>query len=250
MLLPIGDDNRDRRTTPLVNYLLIIINIFVFVFLQDLGSNEKFTYSYSLVPEEIVSGEDIVTNGGVYADPLSGERISVPGLQPTPYTVYITFFTSMFMHGGLAHLFGNMLFLFIFGDNVEHRLGHIKYFFFYIILGILADISQIIVTYTIGGNPLIPTLGASGAISGVLAAYLILYPRKRVRVLIFYFLTEVPAIVAIGLWFAFQVISGIGMLGGNQEGSIAYGAHIGGFIAGLILVGFFLIGRRTKNLII
>jgi len=247
MLLPIGDDNRDRRTTPLVNYFLIIVNILVFVFLQDLGSNEKFTNSFSLVPEEIVSGEDIVTNDGVYKDPQTGERVHVTGLQPTPFSVYITFFTSIFMHGGIAHLFGNMLFLFIFGDNVEDRLGHFRYFIFYLVIGILASVSHIIATAMFGGNMLIPVLGASGAISGVLAAYLILYPRKRVRVIIFYFLTEVPAILVIGLWFLFQLMSGIGMLGGNLESGVAYGAHIGGFVSGLILVGFFLIGRKRTH---
>ena len=246
MLLPVGDDNRDRRTTPFANYFLIIVNILVFVFLQNMGSNEKFTNSFSLVPEEIVSGEDIVTNGGVYTDPQTGERIHVSGLQPTPSPVYITFFTSIFMHAGIAHIFGNMLFLFIFGDNVEDRLGHFRYLIFYLVIGILASISHIIATYMFGGNPLIPVLGASGAISGVLAAYLVLYPRKRVRVILFYFLTEVPAIFVIGFWFLFQLLSGIGMLGGNLESGVAYGAHIGGFISGLILVGFFLIGRRKK----
>jgi rhomboid family protein len=244
MLLPVGDDNRDRRTTPFVNYFLIIVNILVFVFLQTMGSNEKFTNSFSLVPEEIVSGEDIVTNGGVYTDPQTGEKVRVTGLQPTPSPVYITFLTSIFMHAGIAHIFGNMLFLFIFGDNVEDRLGHFRYFIFYMIIGVLASVSHIIVTYMFGGNPLIPVLGASGAISGVLAAYLILYPRKRVRVIILYFLTEVPAILVIGLWFLFQLMSGIGMLGGNLESGVAYGAHIGGFVSGLILVGFFLIGRK------
>ena len=247
MLLPVGDDNRDRRTTPLVNYFLIIVNILVFVFLQDLGSNEKFTNSFSLVPEEIVTGKDIVTSGGVYTDPQTGERVRVTGLQPTPSTVYITFFTSIFMHAGIAHIFGNMLFLFIFGDNVEDRLGHLRYLIFYLVIGVLASASHIIATYIFGGNPLIPILGASGAISGVLAAYLVLYPKKRVRVILFYFLTEVPAVFVIGIWFLFQLISGIGMLGGNLESGVAYGAHIGGFISGLILVGFFLIGRKKYN---
>jgi membrane associated rhomboid family serine protease len=247
MIFPIGDDNRDRTTTPWINYLFIIINILVFFYLQDIGANEVFTYSYSLVPEEIVTGEDIVTDGRTLVDPISGERFFVEGLQPTPFSVYITFFTSMFMHGSIAHLLGNMLFLFIFGDNIEHRIGHLRYIIFYLISGILAAAAQIIVTYTFGGNPLIPTLGASGAISGVLGAYLILYPKKRVRVIMFYFLTEVPAVVAIGLWFIFQVVSGIGVLGGEQEGGIAYGAHVGGFIAGLLLVGFFLIGRKKRK---
>jgi len=247
MLLPVGDDNRDRKTTPLVNYLFIITNILVFIFLQDIGSNEKFTNSFSLVPEEIVTGEDIITDGGVYSDPQSGESVRITGLQPTPISVYITFFTSIFMHGGIVHLFGNMLFLFIFGDNVEDRLGHFRYFIFYLIVGVLASVSHIIVTPMFGGNMLIPVLGASGAISGVLAAYLVLYPRKRVKVIVFYFLTEVPAILIIGLWFVFQLMSGIGMLGSNLESGVAYGAHVGGFISGLILVGFFLIGRKKSR---
>ncbi len=242
-MLPISDDNRDRTTTPFINYLLIITNILVFFFLQGLGTNEIFTYSFSLVPEEIVSGKDIVTDDRILVDPLSGQQLHVTGLQPTPFSVYITFFTSVFMHGSIAHIFGNMLFLFVFGDNIEHRLGHIRYFFFYILSGILASAAHIIVTYAIGGNPLIPTLGASGAISGILGAYLILYPKKRVRVIMFYFLTDVPAIVAIGLWFVFQIISGLGMLGG-EEGGIAYGAHVGGFIAGMLMIGIFLIGKR------
>jgi len=246
-MLPIADDNRDRTTTPVINYLIIAANILVFLFLQDFGTNEIFTYSFSLVPEEIVSGQDIVTDDRLFIDPLTGQRLSVPGLQPTPFSVYITFFTSMFMHGSFAHILGNMLFLFIFGDNIEHRLGHFRYLIFYLLSGIFAAIAQIFVTYTFGGNPLIPTLGASGSISGILGAYLILYPTKRVSVIMFYFLTDVPAIVAIGLWFVFQVINGIGVLGG-QEGGIAYGAHIGGFVAGMLLIGFFLIGRKRPKI--
>jgi membrane associated rhomboid family serine protease len=246
-MLPIGDDNRDRTTTPFINYLIIIVNILVFLLLQDFGTNEIFTYSFSLVPEEIVSGKDIVTGDRVLVDPLTGQRLQVTGLQPTPFSVYITFITSIFMHGSFAHIFGNMLFLYIFGDNIEHRLGHLRYLFFYLISGIFASATHIFVTYTFGGNPLIPTLGASGAISGILGAYLILYPTKRVRVIIFYFLTDVPAVIAIGLWFVFQVINGIGILGG-QEGGVAYGAHVGGFIAGMLMIGFFLIGRKKPNI--
>ncbi|RPI74242.1 MAG: rhomboid family intramembrane serine protease [Ignavibacteriales bacterium] len=244
MLMPIGDDNRDRSTKPLINYLLITVNILVFIYFQGCGSDQKFTYAFSLVPEEIVSGQDIVTDDKIFFDPISGAEVYVTGLQPTPVSVYITLFTSMFMHGSFAHIFGNMLFLFIFGDNIEHRLGHLRYLLFYLISGIAASAAQIIITYIIGGNPLIPTLGASGAISGVMGAYLILYPKKRVKVIMFYFLTEVPAVIAIGLWFVFQVVNGIGMLGGAPEGGIAYGAHIGGFVAGLLLVGLFLIGRK------
>ena len=243
-MFPVGDDNRDRRIKPLVNYLLVIINVLVFIYLQGCGTNLKFTYSFSTVPEEIVTGKDIVTDDQVVEDPYTRESYRAPGLQPTPIPVYLTLLTSMFMHGGLAHIFGNMLFLLIFGDNIENRIGHLRYFIFYIICGLLAAGSQIYATYFFSGNPLIPSLGASGAISGVLGAYILLYPRRRVRVLIWYFLTEVPAIVALGFWFAFQLISGLGVLGsGSQQGGVAYGAHIGGFIAGFILIKFFTIGK-------
>lgn len=248
MIFPVGDDNRDRVLTPFVNYILIAINVLVFVFFQGLGSNDKFTYAFSTVPAEIVTGEDAVTDDRVFQDPISGDRFSITGLQPTPLSVYITLITSMFMHGGFAHIFGNMIFLLIFGDNIENRIGHLRYLIFYLICGVLASLAHVFSTVILGGNPFVPSLGASGAISGVLGAYLILFPSRRVRVMIFYMLTEIPAIVAIGLWFAFQLISGMGMLGGgSQEGGVAYAAHIGGFIAGLILIGFFLIGRKTPR---
>ncbi len=118
MVFPLYDDNSDRTTTPIVNYILIAINILVFVFLQQLGTNDRFTYAFSTVPQEIVSGEDIRTADRVVVEPVTGQRVSVPGLQPTPFSVYLTLITSMFMHGGIAHIFGNMLFLWIFGDNL------------------------------------------------------------------------------------------------------------------------------------
>ena len=244
MLMPVGDDNSDRRLKPLVNYLLIATNIFVFIFFQGLGTNEKFTYSFSTVPQEIVSGKDVVTEDQMYEDPVTGERFKVSGLQPTPISVYITLITSMFMHGGFAHIFGNMLFLMIFGDNIENRIGHFRYLIFYLVCGILASLAHVFVSVSMGSSTLIPSLGASGAISGVLGGYLLLFPKRRVRVMMFYQMMEVPAIVAIGIWFAFQLISGIGVLGDSQGGGVAYGAHIGGFIAGLLLVKFFTVGRR------
>lgn len=244
MLFPIGDDNRDRKITPYVNYLLIIINILVFVFLQDLGYNEKFTYAYSTVPEEIYTGNDIITEDRISEDPLTGERYRIGGLQDSPEPVYLTLITSMFMHGGFAHIFGNMIFLLIFGDNLENKIGHLRYLIFYLLTGIIASLAHIFTTIYFGGDPLIPTLGASGAISGVLGGYILLFPRRRVSVIIFYFLTDVPAIVAIGIWFVFQLISGIGMLGpGAQEGGVAYAAHIGGFIAGLLIIKLFTVNR-------
>jgi membrane associated rhomboid family serine protease len=148
------------------------------------------------------------------------------------------------MHGGLLHLLGNMLYLWIFGDNVEARMGHGRYLTFYLAGGLIASLCHVFATATLGGNPMIPSLGASGAISAVLAGYLVLFPRKQVRVILFRFLTSVPSIVAIGLWFLFQLVSGMGALGrGAQEGGVAYAAHIGGFLAGLLLVKFF---ARTR----
>jgi membrane associated rhomboid family serine protease len=239
-MFPIGDDNRDRTITPWINYLFIAINLAVFFLLQGGGANDRFTYSFSTVPAEIVSGRDIVTGDRLIQDPVSGDRFRAPGLQPTPVSVYLTLLTSMFMHGGLAHILGNMLYLWIFGDNLEDRMGHGRYLAFYLVCGVLAALAHVLTTIGLGGNGLVPSLGASGAISGVLAGYMILFPRRQVRVIMFRFLTSVPSIVAIGLWFVFQVISGAGVLGGgSQEGGVAYAAHIGGFLAGLILVKLF-----------
>ncbi len=243
MIFPIGDDNSDRTTTPIVNYVLIAVNILVFVFLQGLGSNEKFTYAFSTVPQEIVTGQDI-DKPVLIQDPISQDPVGTIDLQPTPISVYITLLTSMFMHGGFAHLFGNMLFLWVFGDNIEHTLGRGRYLLFYLVCGLIASLAHVFTTVMFGGNPYIPSLGASGAISGVLGGYILLHPGRQVRVLMFGMLTQVPAIVAIGLWFAFQLINGLGFLGGgSQTGGVAYAAHIGGFIAGLVLVKIFAIGR-------
>jgi membrane associated rhomboid family serine protease len=230
-MLPIGDDDSDRRFAPIINYLLIAVNILVFVFLQGMGGNEKFTYAFSTVPAEILTGRDIAT--GV--------------LEPTPIPVYFTLITSMFMHGGWAHLLGNMLFLWIFGDNIENRIGHIRYLIFYLLCGIIASLSHVFVS---GSSSLVPSLGASGAISGVLGGYLLLFPSRRVRVIMGRGITEVPAFVALGIWIVFQVISGLGMLGGDQTGGgVAYAAHIGGFIAGLLLIKLFDIGG-TKGTVL
>ena len=249
MVLPLWDDNTDRQTTPFVNYAIIALNIFVFVVLQGLGSNDQFTYSFSTVPAGILQGRDIVTPARVVV--YMGQRVTVPGLGPTPGSVYLTLFTSMFMHGGFAHIAGNMLFLWIFGDNIEDRLGHVKYVIFYLLCGLIAGLSHVFATgvfATSEASLLVPSLGASGAISGVLGAYILLHPKRRVTVILFRFLTDVPAYVAIGIWFAFQLISGLGMLGGgSQQGGVAYAAHIGGFLAGLVLIKFFDPGKRQTE---
>src|ERR1051325_2365117 len=250
MLFPIADDTRGRATTPVVNYVLIAVNVLVFVFLQGLGNNDKFTYAYSTVPGEILTGRDIVTRP-VEVQHFTGQRIEMPGLQPTPIPVYLTLITSMFMHGGIAHIFGNMLFLWIFGDNIEDRIGHLRYLIFYFVCGIIAGLSHVFATAMFASDPsglLVPSLGASGAISGVLGAYILLFPTKRVMVIISWFVTAVPAFIAIGLWFVFQLISGLGVLGsGSQAGGVAYAAHIGGFISGLLLIKVFEIGRRPPD---
>ena len=246
-MLPIGDDNSDRTITPLVNYLLIAMNVAVFVFFQGLGSNERFTYAFSTVPQEIVTGHDVATQVTI-KDPASGEVAGTVDLEPTPISVYLTLLTSMFMHGGIAHIFGNMLYLWIFGDNLENVMGHLRYLVFYLVCGILASLAHVFSTVAFGGNPYLPSLGASGAISGVLAGYIVLFPHRRVRVIVFRTIQEVTAIWAIGIWFAFQLISGIGMLGeGSKGGGVAYGAHIGGFIAGLVLIKLFDRGGRTQQ---
>jgi membrane associated rhomboid family serine protease len=240
MVFPIGDDNADRLRTPYVTYLFIALNVLVFVFLQALGTNEQFTYAFSLVPEEIRTGEDIARSVPVQ---IGGQTTPIP-LQPTPVHVYLTLLTSMFMHGSLMHLFGNMLFLWIFGDNVEDDLGHGRYVGFYLLTGVLASVAHVVSTFTLGDNPFIPTLGASGAISGVLGGYLVLHPHRRVRVIMMRMLTTVPAYVAVGLWFVFQLISAFGVIGQGPQsgGGVAFMAHIGGFIAGVALVRIFAVG--------
>src|SRR6185503_12791780 len=234
--------------TPIVNYILIAINVLVFVFFQGMGANDSFTYAFSTVPREIVTGQVQVTARRTIEDPVSGDKFQAPGLHPTPFTVYITLLTSMFMHGGWAHLLGNMLFLWIFGDNLENVMGRGRYLIFYLLCGLIASLAHVFTTVAFGGNQLVPSLGASGAISGVLGGYILLFPKRRVRVIMFNMLTQVPALVAIGLWFAFQLISGLGVLGsGSQAGGVAYAAHIGGFIAGLVLITVFGIGKGGKG---
>lgn len=250
MVFPLYDDNSDRTITPWVNYAIIALNVFVFVVFQQLGNNDQFTNSFSTVPAEILSGHDIVTPAREVFDPSTGQSIIVPGLGPTPISVYITLFTSMFMHGGIAHIGGNMLFLWIFGDNIEDRVGHVRYVFFYLLCGVIASLAHVFATGVFASDErslLVPSLGASGAISGVLGAYVLLFPKRRVTVILFRFLTQVPAYVAIGIWFAFQLISGLGMLGGgSQGGGVAYAAHVGGFLAGLILIKFFDTGKQNR----
>jgi membrane associated rhomboid family serine protease len=247
-LIPIGDDNSDRRTRPYVTWALIAVNAIVFILLQGFGTNARFTYAFSTVPSEILSGRDVVTPDRQVVDPSTGERAVVPGLGRTPISVYITLLVSMFMHGGIAHILGNMLYLFIFGDNVEDRLGHVHFLLFYLFSGIAASLAHVFTTKLTGGNLDVPSLGASGAIAGVLGAYLMLFPRRRVRVLLFRFITNVPAVVAVGVWFLFQVVNGLGMLGGGSGSGVAYAAHVGGFIVGFLTIRLWAAGRGSRSL--
>jgi membrane associated rhomboid family serine protease len=246
MVFPLSDDNADRASFPIVNVALIVVNVLVFVLLQGMGNNIGFTYAFSTVPEEISTGLDVVTEDRtVRVDSVDGpQEVVVPGLQETPIPVYFTMLTSMFMHGGMMHLLGNMWFLWIFGDNIENDLGRVRYLLFYLLCGIVASLAHVLPNMT-GPSSAIPSLGASGAISGVMGAYLVLHSRRRVTVLLLRVVTQVPGFVAVGLWFLFQIISSLGLLGGTG-GGVAYGAHIGGFVAGVILAKPFTIGRTSS----
>lgn len=246
-MFPLSDDNSDRRITPYVNYTLIAINIIVFVVFQGMGSNEFFTNAFSCVPQEIVSGQDLEGRFEI-TNPTTGETAGNIRLFSTPISVYLTLFTSMFMHGGFAHIGGNMLYLWIFGDNLEDLMGHVKYLAFYLICGLAADFSHVFMTVAGHHNTIIPSLGASGAISGVLGGYVLLFPQRRVTVIFLRQLMHVPAWVCLGIWIAFQLLESSGLLGGSPEtAGVAYAAHIGGFLAGLALVKLFASSEQLRR---
>ena len=236
-MFPIGDDNSEITITPYVNYLFIGINVLVFVLLQQLGSNDSFSYAFSLVPREVTTGVDLT--GVIPVTNSAGQVLGEIQHFQTPLPVYFNFLSSMFMHGDIMHIFGNMLFLWIFGDNLENLLGHIRFAVFYLVCGFAAALAQVLLE----PNSLIPMLGASGAISGVLGGYLLLFPQRQVRAIIFNFLTTVPAFVALGLWIGYQIL--LGYLAPAGQGGVAYAAHIGGFIAGFVLIKLFALGRRV-----
>jgi len=234
MLFPIGDENRGRQGVPVVNYTIIAINIVVF--LIELSQGDSFITGYSVVPYEIVHGVDLV--GRVPVQGLPHGMVQGPG----PHPIYLTLLTSMFMHGGWTHIGGNMLYLWVFGDNVEGAFGHLKYLIFYLTCGFAAAFAQI----AIAPESLVPSLGASGAIAGVLGAYIVMFPKNRVRTLVFYFLITIiwlPALVVIGIWIIMQLFSQFAAISDATAqtggGGVAYMAHIGGFFAGVILTLFF-----------
>jgi len=247
-MFPVSDSTR-RRLKPYVNWTLLAANIAVFVYMLTLGSEptesvgvfrateqEKFLFDYGFVAACL--GQEVGMSVNATPADLS--------VCPVGNREYYQVFTSMFVHAGPAHIVGNMLFLWIFGDNVEDRMGHARYVIFYLLCGVAAAAAQ---TY-MSVNTVVPAVGASGAIAGVLAAYLVMYPLARVQVIILPLLFIpffVPAIALIGIWFVTQLVSGFGELGEATAGSgVAWWAHIGGFIAGLVLIWLFKRPQRRS----
>jgi membrane associated rhomboid family serine protease len=225
-MIPIGDYAGERRSFPFVNIVLIAINVIVFLYQVSLPADrlDQFFLQWGAIPREITSGTD--------APPTIG------------LPIYATLFSSIFMHGGWLHLGGNMLYLWVFGDNVENAFGSARYLLFYLICGIGATFAQI----AINTGSAIPTVGASGAIAGVMGAYLVMFPGATVRTVVFIFffftITYLPALLVIGLWFVLQLVSGITSLGApmRDTGGVAFFAHIGGLVVGALLT--FLFRRR------
>jgi rhomboid family protein len=231
-VIPIGDEDTGRPdVVPYINLAIIAINVVVFLY-QLVDPN--FTNGYSAVPAEITTGKDIV---GQFPIVFSDGTSAVIDEAPGPNPIWLTLFTSTFMHGGWLHIGGNMLFLFIFGDNIEKAYGHVKYLVFYLVCGIIASLAHVLSQ----PDSIIPSLGASGAISGVMAGYLVLFPTNRVKVLLALGVVllrpiMVPAVVMIGVWALLQFINGLGAIAvTDQTSGVAYWAHIGGFVAGLVI---------------
>jgi membrane associated rhomboid family serine protease len=224
-MFPIGDEN-DHAGVAFVTIALIVAN--GLAFLNEINRPEQavqaFIFAWGVVPREFAVGTDL------------------PPLIPFPF--WSTLLTSMFLHGGWGHLGGNMLFLWIFGDNIEHRVGHLRFLLFYLVCGLAASLAHIV----FNSGSTIPAVGASGAISGVLGGYLLMFPRNRVYVLTWGGVMAVPAMFMLGLWIVMQFINGVGSIAVTDEtsgGGVAYMAHIGGFVAGLALAPVFAIGRKT-----
>jgi len=212
-MLPVGDDDSARRTVPLVTYGLIALNVLFFI--VELTGGDAFIAKWAFVPSRFLAN---------------------------PFADFLTLFTAMFMHAGWLHLGGNMLYLWIFGDNVEDRFGHVKFIIFYLICGLAATFAQL--AFSIGSD--VPNLGASGAIAGVLGAYILLFPKGSVRVLQGSRVIQVSALIVIGIWIVLQFFSGIGSIVSTaQTGGVAYMAHIGGFVAGFLLT-FLFRGNRGR----
>ncbi len=225
MFFPISDDDRELSGPAYVTFALLAANVALFLVQM---SNPAFTYGWSVVPREIVTGVDLVDT--VLVEVPGRPLVEIPQ-SPGPPIIWLTLFSSMFMHGGLAHIGGNMLYLWIFGDNVEHRFGPVRFLIFYISAGLAASLAQIMVD----PNSVLPSLGASGAIAGVMGAYMVLFPHNRVNAVFLFNVVSVPAIVVLGMWFATQFVSGYGSIFTSSQslGGVAYAAHLGGFVAGV-----------------
>jgi membrane associated rhomboid family serine protease len=240
MVIPVSDDNPTHRT-PWVNWALLAINLFVFVVLQPWQANpcvqQAFFVDWAAVPEEVVSGEpmsqtevDATTQGACPIQADAGKN------------VYLSVITAMFLHGGWVHLLGNLLYLWIFGNNVEDRLGHLEYLIFYLGTGIIATMAFALAN----ADSLSTLVGASGAIAGVLGAYLVLYPTARVTLIVpplFFLPFRLPAMLVLGFWFVLQLFDN--RAADMAGGGVAYLAHIAGFIAGAIVVLVLGYRRRT-----
>jgi membrane associated rhomboid family serine protease len=223
-MFPVGDEN-NHSGIAFVSIGLIVLNVLVWLLQISQPSEaalQSFVEAWGVVPREYAAGRDL------------------PPAIPSPY--WTTLLTSMFLHGGWGHLGGNMLFLWIFGDNIEHRIGHLRFILFYLVCGIAAGIAHIV----FNSGSMIPTVGASGAISGVLGGYLLLFPRNRVYVMTWGGVAAVPAVLMLGLWILLQFVNGVGSVAETPEtGGVAYLAHIGGFAAGMILAPLFTVGRTV-----
>ena len=234
MFFPLSDDDSKLGGPSYVTWTLIALNLIVFAYQSF---NPAFTTGWSLIPQEIMTGQDLIESTIIETD---GEIFEVPQ-EPGPPIIYLTLLSSMFMHGGVMHIGGNMLYLWIFGDNVEHRFGWFWFIVFYLVSGLAASFAQIAV------NPdgVIPNLGASGAIFGILGAYLVLFPRNKVKTVVMYYAVSLPAIVVIGTWAAIQLFFTYGtvMSAEQSTGGVAYAAHLGGMVAGA------LIGLVARNVL-
>jgi membrane associated rhomboid family serine protease len=235
MVMPLRDDNTGRRIVPVATYALIAAN--VLVWLIELAVGDRFVNGYSTVPFEITHNTDLVGTRTVTA---GGQSIPIQ-LYEGPTPIYLTLLFSMFMHASWLHIGGNMLYLWIFGDNIEDRIGHARFLVFYLICGLAASAAHIM----FATDSVIPSLGASGAIAGVLGAYLVLFPKRGVRVLMGRQIVTMPAFMVLGLWILLQVFSQISVVDGQGAG-VAYMAHIGGFVAGLVLI-FLFGGKRAPT---
>jgi membrane associated rhomboid family serine protease len=228
-MFPIGDENEQGAGPAYLTLSLIAVNVLAFFMEINRPSEaavQAFITAWGVVPQEYSAGVD---------------------LPPTiPYPLWTTLLTSMFLHGGWGHLGGNLLFLWIFGDNLEHRIGHLRFLTFYLVCGIAAGLAHIV----FNSQSTVPTVGASGAISGVLGGYLLLFPRNRVYVLTYGGVMAVPALFMLGLWILMQFINGVGEVARTPEtGGVAYIAHIGGFLAGMALAPMLAAGRPARRLV-